>query len=238
MNARKLVLATILLLASVTGCAKTQISEHQILVDEKVPRPKHIFVFDFVSRPEDAQADSALAGQKPAAPQTKEQIALGLEIGAEVATELVAQIEAMGLQAERGTPKSAPGVGDLVIRGTLLSVEEGSATKRVAIGMGFGDAVLHAAVEGYLMTANGLRKLGSGNVGTTESKNGLVVPLVVAAATKNPLGLIVTTGKRAYDENTGSSSIQGRAKDVASAIAAEIRPRFEKQGWIAPLPSK
>ena len=88
------------------------------------------------------------------------------------------------------------------------------------------------------MTPQGVRKLGSGEVDTAESKNGVVVPLVVAAATKNPLGLIVTTGKRVYDENTGSSTIHGKAKDVAIAIATEIRPRFEKQGWIAPLPSK
>jgi len=238
MNARHRLLVTVLLLATVTGCATTQISNREILVDEKVPRPKHIFVYDFVSRPEDAQADSALAGQKPATPPSKEQIALGLEIGTEVAKELVAQIEAMGLPAEHGTPESAIGVGDLMIRGTLLSVEEGSSTKRVAIGMGFGDAVLHAAIEAYAMTPQGARKLGSGSVGTTESKNGVAVPLVMAAATKNPLGLIVTTGMRAYDEKTGSSTIQGKAKDVATAIATEIRPRFEKQGWIAPLPSE
>jgi len=60
------------------------------------------------------------------------------------------------------------------------------------------------------------------------------VPLVVALATKNPLGLIVSTGVKLHGEETGSSTIHGKAKDVAKEIADQLRPRFEQQGWIAP----
>ena len=48
-------------LAAVAACANTQVSDRKILVDEKVPRPDHIFVYDFVATPDDEPADSRLA---------------------------------------------------------------------------------------------------------------------------------------------------------------------------------
>ena len=223
-------------LAAAACAANTQLSDRKILVDEKIPRPDHIYVYDFVATPEDVPADSRLAAQVSSSPpQSAEQIALGREIGAELANALAADIAAMGLPAEHATSRTVPAVGDLVVRGTLLSVEAGSAAERVAIGMGKGDAELKVAVEGYQMTDHGLRELGSGDLDTAKTKSpGAVVPLAVTIATKNPLGLIVNTGIKMHDEESGSSTIHGKVKDIAKAIAEQARPRFEKQGWIAP----
>jgi len=220
------------------ACASVQVSDRQVLVDSKQPRPHHIFVHPFVASPEDVPADSSLSGHAtaPSEPQTAEQVALGREIGVEVAKALVAQIDAMTLPALLASSEASPEVNDLVIHGYLLSVVEGSATERVAIGMGQGAAVLKVAVEGFQMTPNGLRKVGGGKLDTDASKTpGAAVPLVVALATKNPLGLIVSTGVKLHDEKTGSSTIHGKAQDVAKSIADELRPRFEAQGWIPPL---
>jgi hypothetical protein len=228
----------IALLASVlalSACAKTQVTERQVLYQGKLARPNHIFVYDFAATPEDVPSDSALAGHPSvaSAPQTPEQIALGREVGAELAKALVADIVAMGLPAEHGTSESALGVGDLVIRGYLLSVEAGSAAERVTIGMGKGNAELKTAVEGFLVTDQGLRKLGSGSLDSDDSKTpGAAVPLAVALATKNPLGLVVSTGVKLHSEETGSSTIQGKARETAQAIAEQIKPHFQEQGWI------
>ena len=139
----------------------------------------------------------------------------------------------MGLPAEHATSRTTPAVGDLVIHGYLLSVEQGSAAERVAIGLGKGDAELKVAVEGYQMTDHGLREVGSGALDTTQTKSpGAAVPLAVAIATKNPLGLIVSTGVKLHGEETGSSTIQGKAKDTAKEIAEQLKPRFQDQGWI------
>ena len=56
----------------------------------------------------------------------------------------------------------------------------------------------------------------------------------VAIATKNPLGLIVSTGVKMHGEVSGSSTIEGKAKEIAKEIGEQIRPRFEQQGWIPP----
>jgi hypothetical protein len=226
----------LVVIAASAACARVTVSDREILVDERAQRPRTIWVYEFVAIPEDVHETSALAGQAhESAPQTPEQIALAREIGAEVARALAGEIDAMGLHAEHVTTEPVLEIGDLAIRGTLLSVVEGSAAERVAIGMGEGAAELKAAVEGFQMTANGLRKVGGGTLDTSAGKSpGAAVPLVVALATKNPLGLIVSTGVKLHGEQTGSSTIHGKAKEVAKAIADQLRPRFEKQGWIAP----
>jgi hypothetical protein len=164
---------------------------------------------------------------------TAEQIAAGRQAGSEVAKALVEEIRAMGLPAERGSIGTQPQVNDLVIRGYFLSIQEGSAAERVAIGFGAGASELKAAVEGYQMTADGLRKLGSGTVNAGGGKSpGAALGLAGLIATANPAGLIVNVGMKAYGEASGDATIEGRAKAVAKEIAETIKPRFQQQGWV------
>jgi hypothetical protein len=226
-----------LLLGVAVACATAKVEERESAGAERLPRPPHIFVQDFVAAPEDVPPDSSVTAHAPGEhpPHTAEQIALGRQVGAELASELAGEIAAMGLPAEHATSEPSPVLDDLVIRGTLLSVVAGSEAERVAIGMGKGAAELKVAIEGYRMTTSGLRKLGSGTLDTSAGKTpGAAVSGLAAVATKNPLGLIVSTGVKLHDEKTGKSTIHGKAKDVAKQIAAELRPRFESQGWIPP----
>ncbi len=239
-NRNRLVLFVIAL-SALAACSSVKVSDRKILVDDKLPRPHHIYVYDFVATPADVPSDSQLAGHPALAkqpPQTAKQIALGREIGADLAKELVAEIAAMGLPAEHATGQETFELGDLAIHGTLLTVDPGSATERVAIGFGEGAAELKVAVEGYDMTDHGLQEVGSGTLDTSANKTpGAAVPLAVAVASGNPIGLIVSTGVKVYGEESGSSTIHGKVQEIAKAIAEQIRPRFEKQGWIPPKPS-
>ena len=166
-------------------------------------------------------------------PQTPEQIELGRQVGAELATRLAERVRRMGLPAERASRQSAPQINDIVIRGYIVSVSEGSAAKRVAIGFGAGASELSVAVEAYQMTAQGLRRLGSGAGTAGGSKTpGAAGPAGVALATGNPIGLVVTTGIKGYGEISGSSRTGGRIEQIVTEIAKHIEPRFRDQGWI------
>jgi hypothetical protein len=192
-------------------------------------------VYDFAATTADVPAESALAGQhaEHPRPQTAEQIETGRKVGEAIATQLAEEIRGMGLPAERASSGTKPRINDLVIRGYLLAVDEGDATKRVAIGFGSGGSELTTAVEGFQVTAQGLRKLGSGTVGSEGSKTpGGAVGVVALIATANPAGLIVGGGMKAYGEYSGSAKIEGRAKATAKEIADQIRPKFQEQGWI------
>jgi uncharacterized protein DUF4410 len=235
MTSHSRIVSCLFALVVIGGCASTEVSNRQILVTEKIPRPGHIWVYDFAATPAEVPADSALAGKQVEhpTPQTSEQIATGRQVGAQIATQLVEEINGMGLLAARASSRTTPAINDLVIRGYLLSIDEGDATKRVAIGFGSGASQLSAAVEGFQVTAQGLRKLGSGNVDAGGGKTpGGAVGVAALIVTGNPVGLIVGGGAKAYGEYSGSSKIEGRAKAIAKEIADKIKPRFQQQGWI------
>ena len=225
----------LLALVVVAGCASTEVRDRHEYMGGKVPRPHHIWVYDFAATPAEVPAASALAGQpiQHATPQTPEQIATGRKMGEAIATQLVEEILSMGLLARKASSDTKPEINDLVIRGYLLSIDEGDATKRVAIGFGSGASQLTAAVEGFQMTAQGLRKLGSGTVDSGGGKTpGGAVGVAALIVTGNPVGLIVGGGAKAYGEYSGSSKIEGRAKAIAKEIAEKIKPKFQQQGWI------
>ena len=167
-------------------------------------------------------------------PLTADQIEAGRQLGALIAKDLVADIQGMGLSAVEAAPGSSPQVGDGVIRGYLVSVEGGSGAERFIIGFGSGTSEMDTVVEGYLMTPQGLRKLGSGTLSSSGSKTpGIVVPAAVAIASGNPVGLIVVGGAKIYGEASGRNKPEGRAKATADAIAEQLRIRFQDRGWIS-----
>jgi hypothetical protein len=225
----------VLAFVTAAGCAETQVVGRERLVTERLPRPGHIWVYDFAATPAEVPAASSLAGQpvEHATPQTSEQIATGRHVGYALAGQLVEEIRGMGLPSERASSYTRPENNDIVIRGYLLSIDEGSATKRVAIGFGSGASELTTAVEGFQMTAQGLRKLGSAKIGAGAGKSpGAALGVVGLIATANPAGLIIGGGVKAYGEYTGSSKIEGRAKATAKEIAEVLKKRFQEEGWI------
>ncbi|APG28988.1 hypothetical protein A7E78_02510 [Syntrophotalea acetylenivorans] len=216
------------------GCASTKVDRKQV-VSGKLPRPAHIWVYDFAATPADLPIHSTLAAQyaEHSTPQTAEHIAEGHALGAEIQRELVSQIRDMGLIAQHATGSTRLQLNDLVIQGYIVSFEEGETSKRVLVGLGSGSSHLNVAVEGFQMTNQGLRKLGGG---TTEAGGGKTPGAAVGAAawiaTANPLGLIVSTGVKLHEEKTGSGKVEGRAKQTAKELAEVLKMRFQEQGWI------
>jgi hypothetical protein len=217
------------------GCASTTVTGRQRLVTEKLPRPDHILIYDFIANPADIPADSVLAGQtaEPTIPLTPEEIEAGHQLGAGIAVQLAQQLREMGLPAEQAVPGTTPQINDIVIRGYLLSIDEGSAAKRVMVGFGSGSSKLTTAVEGFQMTADGLRKIGSGKVQSGGNKTpGAALGIVGFIATANPVGLVVSGGTKLYGEASGSATIEGRAKSTAKLIADQMKIRAQEEGWI------
>jgi hypothetical protein len=202
---------------------------------EYLARPQHIIVYDFAATADQIPPESGLAGQVSASsqPLTPEELAAGRQLGQVVARELVAEIKKMGLPAVRAEDQPTRGPGDIVIRGYFTSIDKGSTLERVVIGFGAGSAELKTYVEGFEVTTQGLRRLGSGDLDSGGAKGpGLVVPMVVTLATANPIGLVVGGAVKVAGEVSGHDRIEGAGKRTAEEIAKQLRPRFEEQGWI------
>jgi hypothetical protein len=222
-------------LLMIAGCASTKVASRNELVTGQIARPNTIWVYDFAATPEDVPADSAFAGQysEHSTPQTEQEIATGRQLGAEIAAQLVEQIIGMGMFAERASAGTTPQINDIVIRGYLISYNKGSAEKRILIGFGSGASDLKVAAEGFQMTAQGLRKLGSGTTSSTSGETpGAELGVLGLIATHNPAGLIISSGMKIYGQESGKSTIEGRAKQTAKEIADVLKKRFQEQGWI------
>ena len=225
----------LLALLVIAGCASTKVTSRDEVVTEKLPRPNTIWIHDFAATPADVPDKSALAGQhsEHTTPQTDKEIAMGRQLGDEIAKQLIEQINSMGMSAKRATAGSTPQINDIIIQGYLISYKEGSAAKRIFIGFGSGASDLKVAVEGFQMTAQGLRKLGSGSTDAGGGKApGADLGALSLIATHNPAGLIVSTGMKIYGEGSGRSTVKGRAEQTAKEIADVLKKRFQEEGWI------
>ncbi len=220
-----------------SGCATKKI-ETERLVEEELPRPNQILVYDFAATPTEVPADSFITREfsvDTTTTQTAEETAAGRDLGSQIAEGVAAHLREKGLPAKRvpiGTTLPT-GVNDIVLRGYLVSVKEGSAAKRIIIGFGAGASELKAAMEGFQVTEQGLRKLGSGTGQFKGGKGpGAATGGVGYAATGNPAGLIVSSGMRLYGEARGSSKIHARAQTAAKEIAKVLEKRARELGWI------
>jgi len=211
-----------------------------VLVDPgRESRVQHnrILIYDFAATSDGIPDDSALAGEvsDPEMPPTDKELEVARQLGVEVSTDLAEEITKMGLPGLRATNQPPPEPGDIVIRGYFLSVNQGNRAERMLVGFGEGAADLRTFVEGYLMTDQGMRRLGSGeiNSGAKGGTPGLLVPLAVTIATANPIGIAVGGAVKVAGEASGSSTIKGSGKRTAELIAKELRVKFVEQGWIA-----
>ncbi len=222
----------------VAGCASTNVTQQTPMSNPGLAKPNQIWIYNFIASPADMPADSSIAGSvsAPSTPPTREQIEQGRKLGALIAQDLVVDINAMGLTAVQAGPGASPQVGDGVIRGYLVSVQgggTGSMVKRFVIGFGSGTSEMDTVVEGFAVTPQGLRKLGSGTLSSSGSKTpGMVAPAAMAIATGSPIGLIVVGGLKVYGEASGKNTLEGRAKATADAISEQLKIRFQDRGWV------
>ena len=200
MRSRFRILPGLLVLLIIAGCASTKVTEQTPMTNPGLARPNNIWVYDFVAAPSDMPTNSSMAGEvgAPSTPPTPEELEMGRKFGAMIARAVGQGYSGHGHARDFGRSGIIPQVGDGIIRGYIVSTEggnTGSMVKRMVIGFGSGTAEMDSVVEGYLVTPNGWKKLGSGTLTSEGNKMpGLVVPAAVAIATANPVGLIVVGG--------------------------------------------
>ncbi len=101
------------------------------------------------------------------------------------------------------------------------------------IGFGAGAAELKTFVEGYQITADGLRPLGSVEIKAAGGKMpGMLVPVVGGAVAGEAGRSAVISGSMNVVQELGPESIEGAAKRTAKEIGKVLSEAFKKRGWI------
>jgi len=223
----------LLALLLLSGCAKTTMTEGQSYQGAPLARPTRILVYDFAPNAAELPPGYSPAVDAPSADQTADDQTLGRKLGAEIAQNLVAELQQAGLPAVGAAGQPPLQLNDIAIVGYFVSIDSGSLTKRVAIGFGSGAAELKTVVEVYVMSAQGLRRLGSGELSSEGPKGpGEVLPIALTVATANPIGLIVSSAAKVEGEVSGRTTIEGSAKRTAKEIGDKLKAAAQRQGWI------
>jgi hypothetical protein len=223
----------VLITACITiSCASSKMTQHQRDVgNEQLPKPGRVIIYNFAATPGDIPADAAISShyQKHATPQTAEQVKLGQQLGDIVAQELVKEILKLGMPAERANTGTPPGIEDVLIKGEFVSIDKGNRAKRMLIGFGAGSGELKTHVVGYQITAQGQRRLGSGEI---KAGGGKMPGMLVPVAGGSKAGSVVMSGGMNVKQEKGAESIGAAAKRTAKEIAKALSKAFARQGWI------
>ena len=174
-----------------------------------------------------SRGESALAGQHSEhnPPQTAAQIKTGQQLGAEIETEFGQADPRHGKCPQSMRLQKRSRRSTTLSSGAIWFPSKRAMPPSASLSdSGPVRPDLKVAVEGFQMTTQGLRKVGGG---TTDSEGGKTPGADVGAAaliaTHNPVGLIVSTGLKIYGEESGKSTVKGRAEQTAKEIADVLK---------------
>jgi len=229
------------LLAIVAGCAPTNVQQEKMDAAQ-LERPSLILVYDFAVTPQEVELDKGLSAdimqkyeQHKGETRTAEEIKVGHKVADALAEELVKKIRSFGLWAERGFGAPYGKEKDLMVKGQLLSVDEGNRTERVVIGLGAGRTSIQANVQVYEMTPEGKKEVDALR-GTAKSgdKPGMGEMMGLGAIAGHLLASTVVSGALSATSEMTSATVEADAKRLAEKVAADLGKFFVDQGWIPP----
>jgi hypothetical protein len=119
---------------------------------ERLPRPDRVLVYNFAVTRGEIQLDavgSAIARNIDGTADSAQERDVGHAVAGALAKHLVTSINGMGLYAQRASGPVPPVGNDVLIMGQLVSIDEGSATERMVIGLGAGRSSVEAHVQVY-----------------------------------------------------------------------------------------
>jgi len=227
--------------AMAAGCASPQVQPIQMDAD-RLPKPDLILVYNFAAAPDEVFLDKGLSAelkqqyeQHKGETRTAQEIKTGHEVADVVARELVKNILAMHLWAQRGF---APPHGHrriMAIKGQFLTIDEGNRTERVVIGLGTGRTGVQANVQLYEVTPAGLKEIEAlrGNAKSSDAP-GMAELVGVGAILGRVVGLSAISGTLSAGSELTVNTAESDGRRLADKIARDLGQYFVEQGWIPP----
>jgi len=226
--------ALLLTLLIVAGCAPTDVRPVGATVaGQPLSRPERVVVHDFAVSLSDIRLNSGpgarLLRTLSRDPESAEQAKVGRDVARSFSDELVKEIVALGLPAERA-PRS-PSLPDktLSIDGQFVSIDEGNRARRLVIGFGAGGTEVTAHVQVYMGMPRGPLLVQEFETKAESSKKpGAAVTMGAGAA----VGAGVAAGGAASGALETQAGVEADARRTAKALAKQLAELFTRQGWI------
>jgi hypothetical protein len=224
-------------LAAVAACTSAQ--GQMETADRTLPRPQVVVVDSFAVSPDEVKLDEGLSTEieqavreRRGTSRTQQEVQAGRQVADAIADKLVVEIRDMGLRAERGRAVPAGTRTALLVKGQLVSVDEGNRTERVIVGLGAGRSDVRSQVQVYEVTPAGSRLVDTIEV---DAKSGLTPGMaesmgVGGLAGHLVLATVVGGGVHVASEARGADVVAD-ADRAAKGIAKQLSALFAHEGW-------
>jgi hypothetical protein len=224
-------------LAVLAACTSAQ--SQMDTAGQMMPRPQVVVVERFAASPDEVELDEGLSTEieqsmeaERGTPRTEQELEAGRKVADAITDKLVVEIQDMGLPAQRGSAAPAGVQNALLIKGQLVSIDEGNRTERLIIGLGAGRSDVRAHVQVYEVTPTGRRLIDTIEV---DGKSGLTPGMAETMGVGGLTGhLVVATlvggGVHVADEAVGADVVAD-ADRASKGIAKQLSALFSQEGW-------
>jgi hypothetical protein len=226
------------LLVAALGCATTKVSGTTEDVG-RLAKPERIVVHRFATSADDVRLDHSVTAEASwklqGVSEASERQDVARAVSAALADNLVKKIQELGLPAElaEGEP-TLDGRPTLVIDGQIFSIDEGSRTARVAIGLGAGRSDVRTAVQVHEILLGARRTVDQFEVDAKSGSTPGMAETMGAGAAAGHLATsaAVSVAKSAASEKFGDD-VDADARRTATEISKVLASFFARQGWIS-----
>ncbi|BAO92227.1 DUF4410 domain-containing protein [Caballeronia cordobensis] len=202
-------------------------------------RPDTIYVYPFASDASEVKLDnhgmiskigSAFSGDSQAQKEAQDAIAAREE----VANEIVAKLQSMGLRAVRADVPPLQDQNVLVVEGNFSTIDAGNRRRRVLIGLGAGESKVGATVQLVYKPAHGTPQLleqFDANADSGHMPGVAEMAGVGAVAGHVATSLAVSGGVHGLSEKK-HADVSSDEKRLGDSIAKQIAKLGQDQGWM------
>lgn len=237
---RQALKATGLIVAvALAGCAQSTVQPEQETYMTNLPPPSVVLVHKFGVNLNEVTTTQGLYGKAVDAVEqesTSQAAAqLGQEVSNSLADELVKQIIALGLPAQRARQDTYVPHNALVITGYFTDIDAGNKARQLVIGLGAGESKIDSQVQVLSAASGGYRTLLEFKTHADSGEMpGAAVTMGAGAAAQGA----VTGGMAAANVAVGGvkayrSAMGAMASRSADKAAAYLSKFFADQGWIS-----
>jgi hypothetical protein len=215
------------------GCTSVDSAAERQIAEQRLPRPAMIVVHDFAVAPEEVQPGgySSVARLVQDTGRTEREKAVGHAFADEFTTALIEEIRKLGLPAERADAANLPSGDVVTIEGQFISLA-GDPSQPGIVGFSGGWPDVVADVQLFGTNARGEEL--SEDIEVSIAQAGESYPAALLPDPTITAGQVVTTPGISPQVR---AKLETSAKEAAGTVAAQLKPYFAGQGWLARAPS-
>lgn len=220
-----------------TGCASAQTADMNRTPFAAPVHADIIYVTPFVATTDMVRLDSGMmkkvTSMATGASSGDQQYQAVMEAREAVANEIVSDLRAKGLNAERLDGPVPAGVNALIVTGDFDKIDEGKARRRLLIGLGAGKSDVGASVQVLYKPADGAPvSLEHFNSNADSGHMPGVAETAGVGAVAGHVAMSAAAGGAVHGVSEGKhDTISGDAKRLADAIAKQVVTDNTANGW-------